>query len=740
MSAACRHCDTPIRGTSAYCCAGCEAAAGLVEGMGLERWYADRVGPAPRPDQPRVRGLDELFSPDDDGRTRVRLRLDGLRCASCVWLVERVLEADAGVVDAHVSFASGNASLTLSPGRRLSDVLAPVQDLGYRPAPLGQPVERDRGLLLRLGVSAFLAVNVMLLSATLYIGWVEPIRAEYAQLFRLVSLALAAPVAVWAAEPFHRAALAGLRRGVLHLDLPVSLAVTALFAHGVHATFAGLDTYLDSLVMLVALLLAGRVVERHGRRRVAEAAVALAGEAPGQARVHRGGDLVSVAAGEVRVGEDLELGAGERLVADGVVTSGDGAADLSLVTGESAEVPVRPGSELPCGATLLRGGVRVRATRVGEDTQLGRTARALAQAADEPLRDRSERLAGWFTAGTLGAAGLAFALHGSLEPAVAALVAACPCALALAGPLSRASGLGAAARRGLLLRSPRVLEALAQVRTIQLDKTGTLTQGQLDVGEVDPTVLRLAAGLERSSVHPIGRALVRAAIARGLPLSEPDRVLEVPGRGIHGRIDGHDVRVGAEGDELVIRVDGARHVVQLRDRVRPETAATLRALEALGVRPAMLTGDRHVVAGPMAASLGVADVRAEVTPLQKLRAVAQPHTLFVGDGLNDAAALAAAPVGIAMHSGAAPSLLAADGVLVRDGIAPLRAGIVAARAAVSAERTSRRRAVVYNVVVVAAALAGWVDPLVAAIAMPLSSAMVLWTAWRVDGRVARELA
>ncbi|MCP4808786.1 MAG: cation-translocating P-type ATPase [Proteobacteria bacterium] len=708
--------------------------------MGLERWYAIRDEAGPRPDQPRIRGLDALVEPDDDGVAEVRLRMDGLRCASCVWLVEHVLQADEGVREARVSFATGNATLTLNPGARLSDVLAPVQDLGYRPAPLGSAPTRDDGLLLRLGVAAFAAINVMLLSVTLYIGWVEPIAPEYETLFRWASLALAAPIAIWAAEPFHKAGVAGLRRGVLHLDLPVSIAIIVMFLHGVVSTVQGSDTYLDSLVMLVALLLAGRVVERHGRRRVAEAAVSLAAEAPGEARVLRDGGLLTLAAGAVEVGDVVELGTGERLVADGVVRSGHGSADLSLVTGESEPQALVTGSTLPAGAVLVRGGVTVEALRVGDDTLLGQTARTLAEAADAPLREKTEKLAGWFTAGTLGAATLALALHGSIEPAVAALVAACPCALALAGPLSRAAGLGAAARRGLLLRDPRVLKDLADTERVWLDKTGTLTHGEPQVGLLDDEVLRLASGLERSSVHPIGKALVRAARDRGLPLPEPERVLEQPGVGIHGVVEGHSVRIGAVLDDVVIHVDGVAHPVELRDRIRPETQATVSGLRALGIDVGVLSGDRASIARSVGDRLGIAQVIGAATPLEKLHGVAKPGTLFVGDGLNDAAALAAAPVGIAMHTGAAPSLLAADGVLVREGIRPLLAGVVAAREGQAAARRSRRRAVVYNVLAVGAALAGLVDPLVAALAMPLSSAMVLWTAWRVEHHVDKALS
>jgi Cu2+-exporting ATPase len=708
-----------------------------------EDWHARRQDFGPRPDAPRIQGLDALATaPDADGLIQLRVRVDGLRCASCVWLVEQVLAAQDGVQDAHVSFATGHASLRYDPERTAPSVaLGPIQDLGYRPAPLAQPVTADRGLLIRLGVAAFATANVMLLAATLYIGWAQPIAEQYAALFRWAALILATPVALWSAEPFHRAAWSGIKRGVLHLDLPISIAVLGMFAHGVWSTWSGGDSYLDSLVMLVTLLLAGRLLEGRGRRAVAEAALALAAEAPATARVWVDGVLHVVAAGDLSPGQVLELGAGERLAADGQVVSGQGEADLSLVTGESEPRPVGVGESLPAGALLTLGGVQVQVTQVGQDTLLAETARALAEATTAPGDRAGDVGAGWFTAATLGAAVLAWALWHDVEPVVAVLVAACPCALALARPLCHASGLGAAARRGLLLRDASVLEDLARIDTIWLDKTGTVTLGEHTVTQVDDEALRLACGLERSSLHPVARALVKEAIARGLPLPQADRVEESPGHGIQGQVEGHDVRVAAlGGGRLGIWIDEVCHAVRLQDQVRPESAQAVAALQQRGIQVGLLTGDAQGPAAEVASQLGVDRVVAQATPMEKLEHVQAPGVCLVGDGLNDAAAIAHASVGLAMASGTAPSLLAADGVLVHSGIAPIVAGRVAAVHAVDAVKRSRRRALVYNATALALALSGVLDPLVAAIAMPLSSAMVLWTAHRVEARVARELS
>lgn len=734
MSArSCMHCATPVGGASDFCCTGCEAAAQLLQGMGLEDWYGRREGPGPRVERGPV-PLSGVPVEVVDGLAEVRLRLDGLRCASCVSLAEAVLAACPAVSEAHVSFASGHTRIRYDADAvDLSQVLEPVQRLGYRPAPLTTPRRADRGFLLRFGVSAFAAANVMLATAALYIGWFEAMEPHHERLFRWVALALSTPVAIWCAAPFHRGAWEGLKRLQLHMHLPISIAVVGMYAHGVVTTFRGGETWLDSLVMLVSLLLFGRLLEARGRSTVAEAATALAAEIPPRARVLRDGEILDVDARAVVPGEVLELAAGERLVADGVVLGGEGQMDLSLVTGESTPRPVEAGHAVRAGALLRSGGVRVEARRVGEDTLLGSTSRALAEAMDERPGEGAHELATLFTGATLGAAAMAWIGWGSIEPAVAVLVAACPCALVLARPLCLAAGLGVSARAGLLVKNGDVLEALGSVDRVWLDKTGTLTHGAPRVLEADDEVLRLASGLERSSVHPVARALVAETRARRIPLAEAERVLEHPGRGVHGSVDGHSVHIeGLEDGEVGVWIDRRLHRIRLQDRLREESRVAIDALRSMGVAVGILSGDAEGPARRVAEQLGITDVVCSATPLHKLDRVAHPGVCFVGDGLNDVAALHAAPVGLAMAEGAAASVLAADGVLLHDGVLPLVAGIRAGRRATAASIRARRRALVYNVLAVTAALAGWLDPLVAAIAMPLSSALVVATAASVN--------
>jgi cation transport ATPase len=415
---------------------------------------------------------------------------------------------------------------------------------------------------------------------------------------------------------------------------------------------------------------------------------------------------------------------------------------------------VESGDRVEAGTVLVDGSVRVRVLAVGGETVLSRMAAQLQAAADRGSRPTAaDRIAPMFTAATLGVAALtftgwmAYAGAGAAIPVtVAVLVVACPCALALSHPLAAAAGLGAAARRGLLFRSADALLALERVDTVALDKTGTVTRGVMAVSEADDATLRVAAGLERHSIHPIARAIVAETARRGIPLPQAHDVTETPGIGMEGVVD--DVRwrlrSGGAGVVHLQSVDGgARGEIRLSDGVRADARDTIAMLRASGRKVVLLTGDHRAVALRMAAAAGIGHVVAEVTPDAKAAWVTARHeegssVLFAGDGLNDGPALAAADVGVAMASGAASSVLVADGVISSAALTPLLAGFRAARACRTIIRRNLRRSITYNVVAVGAAAAGFVNPLVAAVLMPLSSGLVIWGASRVEGMVRTE--
>lgn len=750
---ACGHCGALLEGGGPYCCAGCELAAAIVTDAGLQRYYAERAVPAPRPGP--LAGLSALpTSPRADGTVECHVAIDGLRCASCVWVTEKVLERTPGVLSARVSYGSGRATFVFDPSvTTVEGVASRIAALGYRPRAAAEapPDDADRDLLVRFGVAAFGAANVMLASVSVYTGWFDGMDARYDALFRWTSLVLATPVTVFSAAPFFTGAAAGLRHRVLSLDLPIALGVAVMYVAGVAATVAGHDAYFDSLTMLVALLLAGRLLEARGRRRAREAAESLAATLPRVARRVAGDRVETVPIDALTVGDVLELGAGEEVAADGVVAHGAGHVRMALLTGESEPVAVSPGDRVHAGAIVAHGAFRVRVEATGGATLVDRMADALRRATDRPAVTGSpDRIAPWFTATTLVAAALTFAvraavggLDSAVGPTVAVLVVACPCALALAQPLAVAAGLGAAARRGVLVRGGDALLRLGEVDVVLLDKTGTLTAGEPEVVDADDVTLRLAAGVERSSTHPIARAIVEAATRRGIALPVAEDVVETPGIGIEGRVDGRVVRIRALGPgEVIVTADRFVGRVRLRDVVRPDAAATIAALRKLAeVR--VVSGDHPDVARRVAREVGVDDVAAGVGPDGKRRLVAAleaggRRVLFAGDGLNDGPALAAAHVGVAMGSGAASSVLVADAVVARHALAPVVAAIRAGRATRRVIRGNLARSLAYNAVAVLAAALGLVNPLVAAVLMPLSSAMVTWGAAGVERRVAAE--
>lgn len=748
VPAPCPHCGTPTE-AGGFCCTGCEVAAALLKDAGLDRYYAERTTPAPRPGALAPPAI-EAADVGANGVAELRFHVDGLSCASCVWVAETLLTRVPGVESVFVSYGTANATVKF----RAADtdplrIVAPLQTVGWAVRPVGAPPVEDRSWMVRTGVAAFVAMNLMLMGASVYAGWFDGMEESWGTFFAWWGLVLATPIATWAALPFYRTAWAGLRAGRLHVDVPVSLGVLAMYAHGLWAAIAHRDGYLDSMAMLVALLLGARVLEQGGRRRAAEAARSLGALAPRSARRLRGDQADEVPVAELLAGDHIVAAHGEELAADGVVEEGEAEVQMALLTGESAPRSVRKGDDVVAGGMVTSGNLVVRVTRTGDDTLLGRMARRLGEALDRPIAPTlADKVAPTFTALTLViAAATAIgwgALHGAdpaMKATIAVLVVACPCALALAAPLSTAAALGASARGGLLVRSGDVLRTFAKVDTVVFDKTGTLTEGIPAVVKADDAVLRIAAGLERQSRHPIARAILEETAKRGIPLPSPRAVLERPGVGVVGEIDGVRVSVGrGQGGSVEVRgPEGLIGEIVLADRVRPEARATVAALRAAGVAVHLLSGDDPSVVARVAAEVGIPDAWGAVDPEGKADRIAALRAagrvvLFVGDGVNDGPAMAAADVGVAMGAGAAATVQVADAVQVSDGLGAVIHGLTLARDSERVVRASSLRSLVYNAGAVTAAAFGFVNPLVAALLMPLSSSMVIGSALRLGSR------
>jgi len=756
-AASCPHCGVAVDGSvDRYCCAGCETAAAIISGAGLDDYYARRDQPAPRP-APHRGDYRALPLEEVDGGLSCRMVVDGLRCASCVWLVEGVLERTEGVSRASVSYATGRAQVVFDPEIvSIETIGARIAGLGYSPRAVEGPSTADREWTVQLGVAAFCAANVMLLSASVYTGWFEGMEARYLALFRWAQLALATPVALYAASGFFSSAWRALKQGGLHMDLPISIAVAALYGHGIYATMNRQDGYLDTLVMLVTLLLVGRMLEARGRRSAATAAASIAATLPTEARRMRDGQVETVPVGWLAVGDRVEVGLAEEVPADGIVVAGEALVRQALLTGESEPVRRGVGQRVVAGAEVVDGAISVQVEQTGDATLGQRMAQEVMTSVDRGLPvTPADRIAPWFTGATLLVAlltavgtTLSLGAGAGLERAVAVLVVACPCALGLSWPIAVSHGLSALARRGLVLRDGASLLRLAEVDLVALDKTGTVTGGVPRVVDADDEVLRIAAGLERASHHPIATAIREAAIERGIRLPMATDLRETVGVGVEGRLDDvrYALRAGEPGTVELMRTDGERlGRIRLADTGRDDAPRVLRQIRADhdgDVPVILLTGDHEAVARRIAEPLGAVEVHAQLTPPDKAAFLAARQAegrtvLFVGDGLNDGPALVRSDVGLAMRGGAAASVLAADGVVVDDALAPVRWALLAGRVVRRVVRGNMTRSVVYNVVAVGFAAFGYVDPLVAAVLMPLSSLLVIAGGVSVEGRLRR---
>ncbi|MGI6876741.1 heavy metal translocating P-type ATPase [Amycolatopsis sp. 3B14] len=727
----------------------------------------------------------------------IELAIGGMTCASCAMRIERKLNKLDGVT-ATVNYATEKAKVSYPAGLDPATLVAQVEAAGYT-ATVPQPetaepeaAEEDptRPLRQRLIGSLVLSVPVIVLAM------VPALQFTY---WQWISLTLAAPVIVWGAWPFHRAAWANLRHGAATMDTLVSMGTLAAFAWSLYALLFGSagtpgmthpfeltiqrisgdgNIYLEVAAGVTTFILAGRYFEARSKRRAGAALRALLELGAKDVAVLRNGREERIPVEQLAVGDRFVVRPGEKIATDGVITEGSSAVDASMLTGESVPVEVGPGDPVT-GATVNSGGrLVVRATRVGADTQLAQMAKLVEQAqtgkaAVQRLADRISAvfvpiviaLATGTLAFWLGAGGTVSA---AFTAAVAVLIIACPCALGLATPTALLVGTGRGAQLGILIKGPEVLESTRRVDTVVLDKTGTVTTGKMALTDVHTDgadtaeVLRLAGALESASEHPIAQAIATGARDRVGDLPGVEGFTNIEGLGVQGIVDGKAVLVGRtalladwsqhlspdladakaaaerQGKTAVaVGWDGrARAVLVVADTVKPTSAEAIRQLRGLGLTPILLTGDNRAAAEAVAAEVGIDQVIAEVLPKDKVDVVKRLQgegkvVAMVGDGVNDAAALAQADLGLAMGTGTDVAIEASDLTLVRGDL----------RVAADAIRLSRRTlrtikgnlfwAFAYNIAALPLAAAGLLNPMIAGAAMAFSSVFVVSNSLRL---------
>lgn len=800
----CAHCTLPVppgfvrtNEQLQFCCAGCHTAYSILNAQGLSGYYGFRD----RRDVPvRSSGRsyeefdhqtfrDLYVQPQPGGTLLTELYLEGVHCASCVWLVERVPLLQSGVVRAELDVRRSLARVEWDPAKvSLSEVARTLDTLGYPPHPF-RGVTRadirrreDRVMLVRIGIAGAIATNIMLAAFALYAGELNGMEANFTRLFRWVSLILMIPAFVWPGRVFFSGAWAALRTRSLHMDLPIAIALAAGLVRGTINTITDSGPiYFDGLALLIFALLVGRFLQQRGQRLAADSAELLHAIAPANARIIENSTSRDIPAQALLPGMTLDVRAGETFAGDGIIVQGRSSVNSALLTGESAPVPVEIGDAVFAGTLNVEAPLLVRVEQAGESSRIAQLMQQVEDTARRraPIVQTANRLAGIFTALVLTIAALTFLVKSTLgfphalDDAIALLVVTCPCALALATPLAITVAVGRAAGNGVLIKGGDALELLATPATIVFDKTGTITEGRTTliswIGPewVKPFVLALEAG----SSHPLAEGLrVGLSASEGEPhtvsaeaILKVQDVRHVAGSGIEGVVDGRSVRIGSprfvseslqSADEEVVRalevnqeightltpvhvsIDGVlRAAAGMGDPVRDDALASLQVLRNRGWRTILLSGDTEAVVRSVGHSLGFSseDAIGGASPEDKLAFIealrSTTRVVMVGDGVNDAAAIAAANVGIGVHGGAEACLATSDIYLTRPGLSPLVELTDGARRTLHVIRRNITLSIAYNIVGASMAVLGLLTPLIAAILMPVSSISVVLGSW-----------
>ncbi len=775
----CAHCGLPSIAGERFCCNGCQTVYETIAACGLEQYY-DLKRRLDGQREPATQAGDSFAELDDaaflarhaqglpNGLMRVEVYVQGVHCAACLWLLERLPTVIQGLHSVELDLARRTASLVWSPAEvSLSRIAREFARFGYPPHPVEPSAARDarrledRAYLIRIGVAAACAGNVMLLAFALYSGYFDAIAEPYRTAFRYLSAAIGVLALLWPGSVFVRGALAAVRTRTWHLDTPIALALLAGTGAGLVAVVidAG-EIYFDSITMLIFLLLIGRWLQMRQQRRATDAIELLFSVTPRRVVLIKDDQPVDAAIDAVSIGDVVEVAPQQCVPVDGVIERGDTHIDRAVITGESRPVAAGIGCEVAAGTLNLASTIRVRVTATGRDTRVGRLMADIERLSQSrtPVIGSADRLAKPFVLGvvTLGATCFALrlpaGLHAAFESTVAMLIVCCPCAVALATPLATSMAIGRLASRGTLVKGGDVFETLAGSPTVVLDKTGTLTEGAFELrGWLgDETLKPIISAMEADASHPIARALsacestgdvlhiehrtglgVTATHERGQLAVGSSALMQELGTEVPqwASLAATEARASGLTAVFVALGDRVEALAVLGDALRSDTAHAVRSLRALRWSPRVLSGDDQRTVAAVAAQVGIDESQGDALPEAKRDIVAglkaEGPVIMVGDGVNDAAGLATATMGVAVSGGAEASMAAAGVYLTRPGLSPLVDLARTSRGVITRIRVCLGLAIGYNALAAGLTLVGLMSPIAAAIIMPISSITVL---------------
>jgi len=778
----------------AFCCHGCSSVCEMIYESGLQGFYqrtpdGQLLSPPPEPPQEtRLYDIDEIQSEfvQDLGSSRdMHLIVEGIHCSACVWLIERSLAKLPGILDVKVNLANKRLFVRWDNTQiKISTIIEHLGNIGYAATPFnpetaeGTIQKQNRALLLRMAFAAFSMMNLMWISIALYSG---ADAGEFKQLFYWVGFFLATPTLLYSGWPFLKGAYTGLRHLNLTMDVPIAIGAVTTYAYSVFVTLSQSNVghvYYDTVVNFIFVILVGRFLEAKSKRHAVAATQRLMDLQPRVANVLRDNETHIVPIRAIQLNQTILVKPGDKIPVDGIVLSGISSVDESLLSGESAPVKKQLNDNLSAGTVNLESTLTVKVTATLRNTSLGKIISLVeeAQASKAPIQCIADKIVPWFVAVTLALASFTFVfwfndgIELALLAATSVLIITCPCAFGLATPMSIAVASGLAARYGLLIKNGAVLEYLAGIRHFVFDKTGTLTEGKMRVKHIvsdaiDKTdLLNKAAHVESLSEHPIARAILLEAKHKHLNI-ETGKVTDfsnLPGYGITGQFTNETVSVGnikwlkrnnvslnnayiEQADALEQQGISCVHVsinykhqgfIAIADQLRADAKTLIDNLRSAGIELTLLSGDKEAVAQAIADELGGMNVIADVLPGEKDSIIKQlqdsgQQVAMIGDGVNDAPALIRADVGIAIGSGTDVSMESADIVLLSNELDKIRLAADLSRRTLRTIRQNIILSISYNIIMVPLAMMAFITPLFAAIAMPISSLVVIGNAARI---------